>query len=176
MITDLTKNRAEILSFLNQNGIPYAYYEHEPAMTIESCLQLPFAGEDVAFCKNIFLCNRQKTVFYLMVLCPDTAFRTAVVSKALGVSRLSFAPNESLAELLHLTSGSVSPLALLYDPEKKITLVCEKAIQGREKIAFHPCDNSATLVFDQDVFWHQVLPALGVQPVVLDLSALSEGE
>lgn len=174
MQADLLKNRTEILIFLNQNNIPHEYYEHDAAMTIEDCLQLPFATEDVMFCKNIFLCNRQKTNFYLFVMKPDTPFRTAVVSKALGVSRLSFAPEDSLPELLHLTSGSVSPLALMYDGNHRIVFGYEKAIRETEKIAFHPCDNSATVVFRQEDFWGRVLPGLNVQGIEIDLAALME--
>ena len=105
-----------------------------------------------------------------MLLKPLTVFRTAVVSKALGVSRLSFAPEESLMELLHLTSGSVSPLGMLFDPDHKITLCYESGVTDTQRIAFHPCDNSATVVFDQHVFWEQVIPALGTiaQKLTLD--------
>jgi len=173
MQADLSRNRAEILEFLKENHIPFEFYEHPAAMTIEDCLALPFATKDVTFCKNIFLCNRQKTNYYLMVLRPGTPYRTSVVSKALGVSRLSFAPNEALPELLHLTSGSVSPLALLYDREHQIVFGYEKAIRATEKIAFHPCDNSATLVFRQDDFWGKVLPALGVVGIEIDLDGES---
>lgn len=169
MQADLLRNRAEILDFLKKHDVPFAFYEHAPAMTIDECVAMPFATEEVTFCKNIFLCNRQKTNFYLMVLRPGTPYRTAVVSKALGVSRLSFAPNDALPELLHLTSGSVSPLALLYDGEHRIVFAYEKAIRATEKIAFHPCDNSATLVFRQADFWEKVLPALGVCGIEIDL-------
>ncbi len=161
--------RQEILAFLDGLGIEYQYYEHERAHTIDDCLAMPFITDQVTICKNIFLCNRQKTQFYLMLLRPHTPFRTAVVSKALGVSRLSFAPDEALEELLHLTSGSVSPLGLFYDPEHRITLAAEKAVQDTPMIAFHPCDNSATVLFSQEDFWHKVLPALGVSATMIEL-------
>ena len=111
-MTDLLSTRREVLSLLDDNGIPYELHEHERAFTIDDCLRMPFLGPDVTMCKNILLCNRQKTRFYLMLLRPHTPFRTAVVSKALGVSRLSFAPEDALEGRLHLTSGSVSPLGL----------------------------------------------------------------
>ena len=115
VMTDLLSTRREILALLNDNGIPYELHEHERAFTIDDCLRMPFIGPDVTICKNILLSNRQKTRFYLMLLKPLTPFRTAVVSKALGVSRLSFAPEEALEGRLHLTSGSVSPLGLWFD-------------------------------------------------------------
>jgi len=168
------ETRKQVLAFLNQNGIPYELHEHDRAFTIDACLQMPFIDENVTICKNIMLCNRQKTQFYLMLLKPLTPFRTAVVSKALGVSRLSFAPEEALEEKLHLTSGSVSPLGLMFDREHDITLCYEAGIRDTQRIAFHPCDNAATVIFTQEVFWKMVLPALGIHPVRVDLPQSEE--
>lgn len=168
------QTRRQVLAFLDEHGIPYELHEHERAFTIDECLQMPFIDESVTICKNILLCNRQKTQFYLMLLKPLTPFRTAVVSKALGVSRLSFAPENALEELLHLTSGSVSPLGLMFDPEHTITLCYEPGIRDTQRIAFHPCDNGATVIFTQEVFWQQLLPALGVHAVSVDLPPMEE--
>ena len=164
---DLLNTRHEVLRWLESMEIKYEFHEHEPAHTIDDCLRMPFITEDVTICKNIVLCNRQQTVFFLLLLRPLTPFRTAVVSKALGVSRLSFAPESALEEMLHLTCGSVSPLGLLFDQERRITLCYEAAAAATPRIAFHPCDNRATVIFEQDVFWKQVLPAMGIQPVCL---------
>lgn len=168
-MTDLLSTRREILALLNDNGIPYELHEHERAFTIDNCLRMPFIGPDVTICKNILLCNRQKTRFYLMLLKPLTPFRTAVVSKALGVSRLSFAPEEALEGRLHLTSGSVSPLGLWFDKAHEITLCYEPGVRDTPRIAFHPCDNAATVIFAQEVFWERVLPLLGVTPVSVSM-------
>lgn len=168
-MTDLLATRNEILAFLDSHGIVYELHEHQPAFTIDDCLRMPFNTPDVTICKNICLCNRQQTAFYLMLLKPLTPFKTAVVSKALGVSRLSFAPADALPKLLHLTSGSVSPLGLYYDQDHSITLCYEQAIRDTARIAFHPCDNSATVIFTQEEFWTKVLPALGVKGIGLSL-------
>ncbi len=157
--------QAEILRWLDEGQIPYRLYTHEPAHTIDDCLRMPFITENVTICKNVFLCNRQQTSYYLMLLRPHTPFRTAVVSKALGVSRLSFAPDDALPRLLHLTSGAVSPLGLYFDREHAITLCYEAAVRDTPEIAFHPCDNTATVVFTQEAFWQGALPRLGVVPV-----------
>ena len=103
-----------------------------------------------------------------MLLRPETPFRTAIVSKALGVSRLSFAPDTALLEQLQLTPGSVSPLGIYFDREHAVTLCYEKAIRDTPEIAFHPCDNTATVIFTQDEFWNHVIPALGVHPIAID--------
>lgn len=166
---DTSLIQQEILSLLDINRIVYQRHVHQPAFSIEDCLRMPFIGKEITICKNILLCNRQQTEYFLMLLCPQTPFRTAVVSKALGVSRLSFAPKEALIKLLHVQAGSVSPLGLLYDTGRRITLCYEKAVQHTPCIAFHPCDNTATLVFEQHVFWQEVLPLLGVIPILLEI-------
>ena len=168
-MADLLQNRMEILRLLDENRVPYELHEHERAYTIEDCVRMPFIGNDVTICKNILLCNRQRTQFYLMLLKPHTPFRTAVVSKALGVSRLSFAPEEALEGLLRLTSGSVSPLGLWFDKKHKITLCYEPGVRETARIAFHPCDNAATVIFEQEVFWQRVLPLIDAAPVEVKL-------
>lgn len=162
------KVRDTILGWLGENGIAYRFFEHERADTIEDCIRMPFIGPDVTICKNVFLCNRQQTAYYLMLLRPATPFRTAVVSKALGVSRLSFAPDEALERILHLSAGSVSPLGLHFDEERQTTLCYEAAVRDTPLIAFHPCDNTATVIFTQDEFWGRVVPLLGVTPVAIE--------
>ena len=154
-------NKAKVMERLQCLRIPCEYHEHEPAWTMEDCLALPFATPDVTFCKNMLLCNRQKTAFYLYVTPPDKPFRTADTSKALGSSRLSFAPAECLPQMLQLESGSLSPLGLWFDAEKRIQLVFDREIRREGRIAFHPCDNTATVLFDQATFFEQVVPSLG---------------
>ena len=156
-----------IMARVRSLGIPHEYYEHAAAHTMADCLALPYAAEDVTFCKNLLLCNTPKTAFYLYVTAPDKPFRTGDVSKRLGSSRLSFAPPECLTDMLHLQSGSLSPLGLWFDPECRIRLAFDKDVQREGRIAFHPCDNTATVLFDQQVFWEEVVPALGHEPIFI---------
>lgn len=158
-------HKAEVIAMLRELNIPCAIYEHEAAHTMEDCLALPYATPEVTFCKNILLCNRQLTDFYLLVMLPCKAFRTSEVSKRLGSSRLSFAPAEVLREMLGVESGSLSPMAVWFDRRKQVKLVFDGEVRRAGKIAFHPCDNTATVVFEQEVFWQQVVPALGKEPI-----------
>ena len=160
-------NKLKVMERLRTLGVPHEYHEHAPAWTMDDCLALPYAEPDVTFCKNILLCNRQQTAFYLYVTPPDKPFRTADTSKALGSSRLSFAPAECLPEMLGLESGSLSPLGLWFDREKRIQLVFDRDIRQDGRIAFHPCDNTATVIFEQRVFFEQVVPTLGHPPIWL---------
>ena len=160
-----TKNT--IMSRIRELGVPHEYHEHPAAHTMADCLGLPYAAPDVCFCKNLLLCNTAKTAFYLYVTLPDKAFRTGDISKRLGSSRLSFAPPECLPEMLHLEPGSLSPLGLWFDEDKRIKLAFDKDVQREGRIAFHPCDNTATVVFEQRVFWEMVVPALEHEAVFI---------
>ena len=150
-----------IMEKIRALGVPHEYHEHAAAHTMADCLALPYAAPDVTFCKNLLLCNTPKTAFFLYVTLPDKPFRTGDVSKRLGSSRLSFAPPECLHDMLRLEPGSLSPLGLWFDAEQHIRLAFDKDVQQEGRIAFHPCDNTATVLFDQQVFWEQVVPALG---------------
>ena len=156
-----------IMSRIRALNIPHEYHEHAAAHTMEDCLALPYAAPDVTFCKNLLLCNTPKTAFFLYVTVPDKPFRTGDISKRLGSSRLSFAPSECLMDMLHLQSGSLSPLGLWFDGEQRIRLAFDKDVQREGRIAFHPCDNTATVLFDQQVFWEQVVPALEHEPLFI---------
>ena len=149
-----------IMARIHALNIPHEYYEHAAAHTMADCLALPYAAPDVTFCKNLLLCNTPKTAFFLYVTDPNKPFRTGDVSKRLGSSRLSFAPPECLPEMLHLESGSLSPRGWWFDGEQRIRLAFDKDVMREGRIAFHPCDNTATVVFEQQVFWAQVVSAL----------------
>ena len=156
-----------VLEQLDQWGIPYEIHTHPPAHTITECLAMDFITQDIVICKNIFLCNRQKTNFYLMLIHPQKAFHTGVVSKALGVSRLSFGPDELLPEMLGLVSGAVSPLGLMFDKEKKIALVGDEDLLSYKRIAFHPCVNTSTVVFQAADFWQKLLIKMDRTPMFI---------
>ncbi len=151
--------KESILARLAELAIPCEVHEHAPAFSMADCLALPWVGEDVTFCKNLLLTPTNRSAYYLYVM-PDQPFRTGDVSKRIGSSRLSFAPADCLPELLHLAPGRMSPQGQGFDEEQRITQVIDRAVRREGRIAFHPCDNTATVLFDQRVFFERVLPAL----------------
>ena len=162
-------NRGRVLATLTQLNIPYTLFEHEPVHTIDDCLAIPGIIENGAVIpRNVFLCNRQRTQFYLMLMQPHTLFRTAVVSKRLGVSRLSFAPEEMLPELLGLQAGAVSPMGLLFDAQHRIQLVIDQALMQAPSWVFHPCVNTASVRMAQEDFMNVFLPHTGHVPALVD--------
>ena len=164
--------RTAILNELDTLKIPYQYYEHDPAYTMEDCAAFDRkAGmeQDVAHCKNLFLTNRQKTEFYLLVLAGDKPYRTGDFCRALSVSRLSFGPPEALEALLRVHPGAVNPLSLLFDREHRVQLVCDAAMRSASALLFHPGENTATVKLAPSDFFEVFLPALGVVPVMMDV-------
>lgn len=155
-------HQQDILAFLLKNAIPYTLFEHEAKHTIEECLQEPgLQLPGVTMPRNILLTNRQQTAYYLLLISPLVPFRTAVVSKLLGVSRLSFAPTEKLWDLLGVTPGAVSPLGLLFDKDKQVQLVMDEALLAYDKLWFHPGVNTASVEISTADFLHRLLPAMG---------------
>lgn len=164
-------NRSEeILSFLDLSGIPYQLFTHEPKWTIEDCLNTEGLDRTIATMpKNIFLTNRQETDFYLLLLAPERAFRTAVVSKLLGVSRLSFASGDLLPPLLGLERGAVSPLGLMFDREHKVRLVMDESLAAYPALWFHPGVNTRSLQMATADFLNRFLPGTGHSPTLISI-------
>lgn len=115
--------------FLDGLGVSYDRVDHDPAFHIETCHQVEAVlGAPIA--KNLFLCNRQKTQFYLLLMEGDKVFKTKHLSAQLGCSRLSFADEGDLNRLLGVQPGSASLLCLLQDRESLVQLVLDPAFAG----------------------------------------------
>lgn len=155
----------ELLEGLN---IPFERVDHAQADTIEECNEISQVL-GVEICKNLFLCNRQKTEFYLVMMPGGKKFETKVLSKALGVARLSFAPQELLPDLLGLTPGSVSLLGLMNDTENKVRLCVDKEVLEKEFIGCHPCKNTSSLKLATEDVKRKLLPAMHHEMTVVDL-------
>lgn len=171
-----TANEIATYDFLDGLGISYERIDHPAARTMEDCREADLALE-AAICKNLVLCNRQQTQFYLMLIPGEKRFRTSDVSHILGVSRLSFASPEKLKELLDVTPGSVSVLCLQKDTENRVQLLVDRELCSDTYIGCHPCINTSSLRLKQADLWGTILPALHHEPVYIDLPDRSvEGE
>ena len=153
---------------LDALGIPYLRTDHAPADTMEVCADIDRVLE-VHICKNLFLCNRQKTKFYLLLMSGDKPFKTKDLSRQLGVARLSFGSAEDMERLLDLTPGSVSVLALRNDPEHQVQLVIDKSVLEEEWFGCHPCINTSSLKLKTADIVNVFLPAVGHTPIVVEL-------
>lgn len=157
-----------VYDFLDQLGISYKRVDHEPAMTMEACIEIDKAME-TAMCKNLLLCNRQKTDFYLLLMPGDKVFQTKELSAQLGVSRLSFAPAEPMEEFLDITPGSLSVLGLMNDKNKCVRLVIDKPVLEAEYIGVHPCINTSSLKIRTEDLINKIIPAMEHNPTIVNL-------
>lgn len=129
---------------LDRLGIEYERCDHEAAMTMEACEEIDKVL-NVVMCKNLFLCNRQKTDFYLLAMPGDKPFKTKDLSAQIGSARLSFASEEFMEEFLDITPGSVSVLGLMNDVNHRVRLLVDKEILEMEYFGCHPCINTSSM-------------------------------
>lgn len=133
-----------VYSLLDELSIPYERVDHAVTETMEACENIDMLL-GVSMCKNLFLRNRQKTAFYLLMMPGTKKFKTKDVSKQLGTSRLSFAEPEYMEQYLNITPGSVSVLGLMNDSHHAVHLVIDKELLDNEYIGCHPCINTSSL-------------------------------
>ncbi len=169
-------NRAdpnEIYGLLRCLNIPFRKAEHPAASSMEELsaveAQLRRPGAAQAFCKNLFLSNRQKTVFYLLLIREDKRFKTSVVSKLIGASRLSFGEADKLYELLGVHPGAITPLGLVFDAEHQVRLLMDRELLSLEEIYVHPCVNTATVALRTRDLTEIYFPFTGHTPQLLDI-------
>lgn len=154
--------------FLDGLGVDYQRMDHEAAFTMEACKEVDEAL-GVEMCKNLFLCNRQKTAFYLLCMPPDKPFHTKDLSAQIGSSRLSFAPEESLWELLRCHPGSATILGLANDTEHRVRLLIDREVYDAPFFSCHPCICTSTLKLKTADVLEKLLPHTGHTPIIVDL-------
>ena len=132
-----------VYDFLDQLGIAYQQVDHDAAMTMEECAEIDKVL-DSTICKNLLLCNRQKTDFYLLMIAGHKTFKTSALSKQIGSSRLSFADGSFMEEFLDITPGSLSVLGLMNDKDMRVQLLIDEEILESDTVGVHPCINTGT--------------------------------
>ncbi len=156
----------DLLDYL---GISYQRVDHPAAKTIHDCTDVD-ALLGISICKNLFLTNSQKNRFYLLLIPGEKKFRTAVLSKQIGSSRLSFGGPEDMERLLDITPGSVSVLGLMNDTEHQVQLLIDRdAVENQEFFACHPCINTSSLKFPTADLMEKFLPFVNHEPIFVDL-------
>ena len=153
-----------VYDFLDGLNVSYQRIDHPAAMTMEDCAAIDKVLNAVT-CKNLLLCNRQKTAFYLLLIPGDKVFKTKDLSAQIGSSRLSFAGAEDMEALLDITPGSLSVLGLINDRENRVQLLIDKDVLQGEYIGFHPCINTTTLRLKMSDLTQIIIPAMKHDPI-----------
>ena len=150
-----------VYDFLDSLGVTYQRIDHEAAMTMEACEEIDRTLE-ATICKNLLLCNRQETQFYLLMLPGDKVFKTKDLSAQIGSSRLSFAKAEYMEQYLDITPGSLSVLGLMNDKDRMVRLT-------GEYIGCHPCINTSSLRLRTKDLVEKIIPAMEHEPTIVKL-------
>jgi len=153
---------------LDNLHIPYSRLDHEAAMTMEACAAIDGALGTV-MCKNLLLCNRQCTAFYLLMLPGAKVFKTKDLSAQIGSSRLSFASGEYMQQLLDICPGSLSVLGLMNDRDNRVQLLIDEELLSAPSIGVHPCVNTSSLNLSMSDLINIFLPAVNHSWVTVTL-------
>lgn len=167
-MTDRAPREIRTYELLDRLGVAYTRVDHAPAMTMEDCVAIDkILGADM--CKNLFLCNRQQTDFYLLLMPGDKPFRTKELSAQIGTARLSFASAEHMLEMLDILPGAVSVMGLANDREHAVQLLIDEDLLKQTRFGCHPCVNTSSLCFATADLLQVILPALGYTPRTVTL-------
>ena len=154
--------------FLDALQVPYQRIDHETLMTIEACKDVDKVL-DAVICKNLFLCNRQETDFYLLLIPGDKKFKTKDLSAQIHSARLSFAKPEYMEKYLDITPGSVSVMGLMNDHDKKVQLLIDEDVMKNPYFGCHPCINTSSLKFTTEDLKNKIIPELEHAPLMVNL-------
>ena len=157
-----------VYALLDALGIKYSRVDHEPAMTMEACIAVDEAL-GAPMCKNLLLCNRQCTDFYLLLMPGGKPFKTSVLSKQIGSSRLSFADGSYMEQFLDITPGSLSVLGLMNDRDHRVRLLIDADVLAGEYIGVHPCINTSSLRIRTRDLMEKLIPEMGHAPTMVTL-------
>jgi len=133
-----------VYDFLDQLNVEYMRVDHEPAFNMEICEEIDKSLQ-ATICKNLFLCNRQKTDFYLLLMPGDKVFKTKELSRQIGSARLSFGEPEYMEEFLDITPGAASIMGLMNDTHNRVRLLVDEDVLKGEFLGCHPCVNTSSL-------------------------------
>lgn len=157
-----------VYDLLDSLSISYDRVDHQAMMTIAQCEEVD-KSLGISICKNLFLCNQQKTKFYLLMMPGMKKFVTKEVCKLIPSPRLSFANETYMEELLNITPGSVSVMGLMNDKENRVKLLIDREVAEAEYLGCHPCINTSSLKMKTKDVLERFLPAVGHEYQILDI-------
>ena len=157
-----------VYDFLDGLGIEYMRVDHEAADNMEVCKAIDEVLE-ATICKNLFLCNRQQTAFYLLMMPGDKPFKTNEISSQINSARLSFAGPEHMEQYLDITPGAVSIMGLMNDKNNAVKLLVDEDVLKGEYVGCHPCVNTSSLRIKTEDLFGKILDAMGHDKTVVTL-------
>lgn len=160
---------ARVYDFLDEHGIEYMRTDHAPADPMEVCYEID-SVLNATICKNLFLCNRQKTRFYLLMMPGDKPFKTKEITSQIGSARLSFASPEDMEKYLDIKPGAVSIMGLMNDKDNVVQLLVDEDVMKEEYLGCHPCVSTSSLKIKTADVFGSYLKAVGHDMIKVKLT------
>lgn len=158
----------KVYELLAKLKIPYERVDNEVVETMEECEEIDRAlGAEIR--KSIFLCNKKKTSFFLVVVPAKKALDTSALEKKIGVSHLSFASGELMEEHLGTKPGSASVMGLINDEDDYVQLIIDKEVAEDEWFGCNPGINTSHLKMKTSDLLNKFLPQIRHKAKVIDL-------
>ena len=158
---------------LDSLGVSYQRIDHAPANTMEICAAID-ESLGALICKNLLLCNRQCTDFYMLMMPGNKPFKTKDLSKQIGSSRLSFADGVYMEQFLDITPGSLSVLGMMNDKDLRVRLLIDQDVLREPTVGCHPCINTSSLRLQTKDLLEKIIPAMGHAPTLVELPWVTE--
>lgn len=149
-----------IYKMLEELEIEFSYIDHDPALDMAAVEEMD-AQLGLPLCKNLFLRNNNKSQYYMILLPGEKRADLKALKKEIGSSQLSFGSDEALEELLNITPGAVTAMALFHDPEEKVQFYIDEEMKDYEVLVCHPCINTTSIVLKMNDFFEKVVPKMG---------------
>lgn len=165
---DMDEIEKETYRFLDNLAIKYHTICHDAIFSMKECKDMEQALRAI-IPKNLFLCNRQKTQFYLLMMPGEKAFNPKQLSADLGCPHLSFADERQMVGMLGIHPGAVSPMGLIHEHDKKVLPVIDRALIQYEYIGCHPCVNTVTIRLKTADLLNRIIPESGHHYRIVDL-------
>lgn len=166
--TNRLPREVHVYDVLDEIGLTYYRTDHAPVDHMEDCYEID-AVLEATICKNLFLCNRQKTQYYLLMMPGDKVFKTKELSNQIHSARLSFASAEDMEQLLDIQPGAVSVMGLMNDEENKVQLLVDEDVLKGEYLGCHPCVSTSSLKLKTEDVFGTFLKAVGHDKIVVTL-------
>ncbi len=164
-----------VYDLLDRLGIEYERTDHAPVDTMEACNDID-AVLGTLICKNLFLCNRQKTDFYILMMPGEKPFKTKDLTHQIGCSRLSFADESYMEEFLNIRPGAVSVMGLMNDKDNRVQLLIDRPVIETPTFGCHPCVSTSSLKLKTEDVLNIFLPAVHHTPIIVDMPGYDEGQ
>jgi Ala-tRNA(Pro) deacylase len=143
-------------------------HEHPPLFTVDDAHAYwdPLPGAQV---KNLFLKDAGGAL-WLVVVPGDPRMETKALARLIGSRRLSFGSAELLRETLGVEPGSVTPLAVMNDPTRRVRAVLHSGLMKQALLLVHPLVNTATVQIAPAALLRFMVSQHG-PPALVDLTA-----